>query len=69
MIAYSAERIELTVDESCFGARTLLVKEGQQKVEERLRKLFAFQGQFVISKLEKKSHTASIFTRQEERVA
>ena len=53
VIAYSAERIELTVDENCFGARTLLVKEGQQKVEERLRKLFAFQGEFVISKLEK----------------
>ena len=58
VVAYSAECIKLTIDENCFGARTLLVKEGQQKVEAKLRELFAFQGQFVVAKLEK-NHVSS----------
>ncbi len=58
VVAYGAERIELAIAEQCFGARTLLVKEGQQKVEARLRQLFAFRGQFVVTKLDDK-HTPS----------
>ena len=53
VVAYSAEHIELAVGEHCLVARTLLLKEGQQKVEAKLRTLFAFEGQFVISKLDK----------------
>ena len=54
VVAYSAECIELTIDENSFGARTLLVKDGQQKVEAKLRELFAFRGKFIVAKLEKK---------------
>ena len=53
VVAYSAEHIKLAVVEHCLGGRVLLLKEGQQKVEEKLRKLFAFQGQLVITKLDK----------------
>ena len=53
VLAYSAERIELTIDANCFGARALLKSEGRQKVEERLRELFAFRGQLVVTKLDK----------------
>lgn len=58
VVAYSAEHIKLAVAEHCLGGRILLMKEGQQKVEEKLRKLFAFQGQLVVAKLDK-SHAPS----------
>lgn len=53
VVAYGTERIELAVDANSLAARTLLVKEGQQKVEAKLRELFAFRGQFIVTKLEK----------------
>ena len=53
VVAYSAECIELAIDENCFGARALLKNEGQQKLEAKLHELFAFRGQLVVAKLNK----------------
>lgn len=58
VVAYSAEHIKLAVAEHCLLARMLLLEAGRQKVEAKMRTLFAFQGQFVVTKLGK-SHTPS----------